>query len=44
MRAIPTDVAQRADGAIIYHLGYLMERDVASEKARAVCRDGKEEP
>ena len=38
----PTEQAHKAEGAITYHLGYFMHREVASAKADAVCPEGNE--
>lgn len=43
MREKATEPAHKAEGAITYHLGYLIHSEVASAKAEAVWPEGKEE-
>ena len=42
MRDTPTEQAHKAEGAITYHLGYLMLSEVARAKAVAVLPDVNE--
>ena len=42
MRETPTEQAHTAEGAMTYHLGYLMLSEVAKAKAVAVWPEGNE--